>query len=68
TVAHVNGYEYIPIVIAESWMGDFESLKCAYYVYIQANPNQIQQITPELAERLTHLIRDSRILYRSSEN
>jgi hypothetical protein len=40
SVARDNGYECIPIIIAESWGGNLESLGCAHHVYIQANLNQ----------------------------
>lgn len=55
-VAHENGYNCIPIVIAESWGGDLDSLACEHYVYIQANPNQVQQITPMLTEKMKQLL------------
>ena len=59
-VAHKNGSECIPVVIAESWSGDLNSLKCEnyiyIYIYIQANPNQILSITPLLEKRLRDLL------------
>ena len=55
-VAHKNGSECIPVVIAESWSGDLNSLKCENYIYIQANPNQILSITPLLEKRLRDLL------------
>lgn len=54
-VAQTNGYQCLPIVIAESWGGDLESLKCEY-IYIQANPNQVAAIEPLLKEKLRGLI------------
>lgn len=55
SVAQENGFQCLPIVIAESWGGDLESLKCDY-VYIQANPNQVASIEPLLIEKLEALI------------
>ena len=58
-VATERDYQCIPVVIAESWTGDLESLDSKYYVYIQANPNQIQNIEPLLdkeMERLIHVL------------
>lgn len=56
SVAHDAGFQCIPIVIAESWGGDLDSLNCAHYIYLQANPNQVQQITPLLNEKLKALV------------
>jgi hypothetical protein len=44
SVAHENGYECIPVVIAESWGGDLKSLQCKHCIYIPINPNQIEAI------------------------
>lgn len=49
TVAQENGYACIPVVIAESWGGDFDSLNCEHLIYIQENPNQLDKIAPKLA-------------------
>jgi len=49
TVAQENGYVCIPVVIAESWGGDFDSLNCEHLIYIQENPNQLDKIAPKLA-------------------
>ncbi|HEV2350424.1 MAG TPA: hypothetical protein VG028_11320 [Terriglobia bacterium] len=56
SVAEANGYTCLPIVIAESWGGDLESLKSETFIYIQANPNQIAIIEPQLIERLKKLV------------
>jgi len=56
SIAESSGYHCLPIIIAESWGGDLESLKCEHYIYIQANPNQVTQIEPLLLERLEELI------------
>lgn len=56
SVAQENGYLCIPVVIAESWGGDLNSLKCEHLVYVQANPNQLDQIAPRLASEFEQLI------------
>ncbi|WP_219628125.1 hypothetical protein, partial [Vibrio parahaemolyticus] len=38
SVAHDNGYQCIPIIIAESWLGNLDELKCINYLYIENNP------------------------------
>ncbi len=55
-IAHENGVECIPIVIAESWGGDLDSLACKHKVYIKANPSQVVEIAPLLADALRNLI------------
>ncbi len=52
SVAHDAGYECIPIIIAESWAGNLETLNCRDHVYINMNPNQIIQVEPVLAAEL----------------
>lgn len=56
SVAKENGYSCIPIVIAESWGGDLKSLHCEHLIYIQANPNQTDEIGPKLANELESLL------------
>jgi hypothetical protein len=56
SVAQENGYLCIPIVIAESWGGDLDSLHCEHLIYIQANPNQTDEIGPKLAIELESLL------------
>jgi hypothetical protein len=56
SVAHENGFECIPIVIAESWSGNLEALACEHHIYIKANPNQTTKITPLLDKALKRLI------------
>jgi len=56
SVAHENGYECIPIIIAESWGGDLKSLKCEHYIYIQANPNQTKEVRESLNKALLDLL------------
>jgi hypothetical protein len=57
SVAHENGYECVPVIIAESWGGDLKSLHCEHWIYLQANPNQIEAIEPMLEEEVTKLVR-----------
>ena len=54
-VASDRGYQCVPVVIAESWSGDLEALNSRHYVYIQANPNQIEDIQPVLESELERL-------------
>lgn len=56
SVAHEAGFECIPIVIAESWAGDFDTLRCKDHIYINMNPNQIAQVEPVLAAQLTRCL------------
>jgi len=55
-VATENGYECVPIVIAESWGGDLDELKSELYIYIQSNPNQVTAIEPLLKQKLEGLL------------
>lgn len=56
SVAKESGYLCIPIVIAESWNGDLKSLDCVHLIYIQANPNQTDEVTLKLAYELKSLL------------
>lgn len=56
SVAQENNYLCIPVVIAESWGGDLKSLNCEHLVYIQANPNQVEQVAPRLASEFETLL------------
>jgi hypothetical protein len=56
SVARANGYECIPIIIAESWGGNLESLGCDHHIYIQANPNQTDQVAQALRSALEELV------------
>ena len=56
SVAQENGYLCIPIVIAESWGGNLNSLHCEHLIYIQANPNQTDEIGSKLAIELESLL------------
>lgn len=55
-VATENGYTCIPIIIAESWGGDLNTLLSDLYIHIQANPNQLTSVEPLLAEKLETLL------------
>jgi len=57
TIARENGFECIPIIIAESWGGDLSGLNCENFVYLKANPNQIPQIRHQLETELRNLSR-----------
>lgn len=56
SVAETAGYVCIPVVIAESWGGKLNELDCKHFVYIQANPNQINRIEPILFDEFERLI------------
>lgn len=56
-VARNNGFECIPIVIAESWGGKLEGLGCLNFINISLNPNQLDKITPLLKAELQKLIK-----------
>jgi hypothetical protein len=55
-VATDSGYSCVPIVIAESWVGDLNDLKSELYIYIQANPNQVAIVEPLLVQQLEELV------------
>jgi hypothetical protein len=44
SVAQENGFECIPVVIAESWGGNLDSLSCKHVIYIPTNPNQTEKV------------------------
>lgn len=56
SVAHENGFNCIPVVIAESWTGNLDRLPCESYIYIQINPNQVDKINPLLEAKLEELV------------
>ena len=56
SVAHENGYECVPVIIAESWGGDLKSLQCEHWIYLRANPNQIEAIEPMLEKEVEKLV------------
>lgn len=56
SVAHKGGYKCIPVIIAESWAGDLRSLNCPNYIYVQANPNQTEEVKRALAHAMKKLL------------
>ena len=56
SVAQNHGYDCIPVIIAESWAGNFQSLNCEHLIYIQANPNQLEQVEVALIGKIESLI------------
>ena len=56
SVAKENRYGCLPVVIAESWTGDLDALSSEHYIWIQANPNEVTRIEPELADKLAALV------------
>lgn len=61
SVASENGFLCIPVVIAESWSGDLESLQAEEWIHVQANPNQIDvinELLPVELEKLIHVFRE----------
>lgn len=55
-VANEAGYNCIPIIIAESWTGDLSTLNCEEFVYINKNPNQVNDVEPLLIQEFVRLI------------
>lgn len=56
SVAHANGFNCVPVVIAESWSGNLEKLSCDNFIYIPVNPNQVEKINPILEAKLYELL------------
>lgn len=56
SIAKDNNYNCIPVVIAESWSGNLDSLLCENYIYIRINPNQVEKLHPLLKEQLEKLL------------
>jgi hypothetical protein len=56
SVAHENGYECVPVIIAESWGGDLKSLQCEHWIHLRANPNQTKALAPMLENEMEKLI------------
>ncbi|MFI3189568.1 hypothetical protein BCS42_00115 [Crenothrix sp. D3] len=56
SVAHENGFNCIPVVIAESWSGNLDNLSCHNYIYIPVNPNQVEKINPLLNTKLQEIV------------
>lgn len=40
-LAQTAGYSCIPLIIAQSWVGDIESLNCPMHIYINRHPQEI---------------------------
>ncbi len=55
SVAHESGYVCVPIIIAESWTGDLESLGCEKTIYININPNQINAVEERLRNEISEI-------------
>lgn len=52
SAATAAGYDCLPIVIAESWVGDLTSLESKDFIYIPINPNQVLELEVLLAGEL----------------
>lgn len=50
------GYVCIPIIVAEAWFGDLKALNADAFIYIKANPNQVNEVTVELQNNLEGLV------------
>ncbi|MFN5988418.1 MAG: hypothetical protein ACK47Q_03130 [Dolichospermum sp.] len=51
-----DGYKCIPIIIAEAWKIDFDSLKSQEFIHIDKTPNQIIELEPLLNHKLKELL------------
>ncbi|MFN7661335.1 MAG: hypothetical protein ACK5P3_25025, partial [Dolichospermum sp.] len=51
-----DGYKCIPIIIAEAWKIDFDSLKSQEFIHIDKNPNQIIELEPLLNHKLKEIL------------
>ena len=56
SAARDAGFECIPVVIAESWTGDLQSLGCEKTVYLNMNPNRIKSVEESLEVELKNCI------------
>ncbi|EJS4060931.1 hypothetical protein ACM6XY_003620 [Vibrio parahaemolyticus] len=56
SVAEDHAHMCIPIIIAESWVGNLNELRCKKHIFIQENPNQLDRINPKLDIALRDLI------------
>ena len=52
---HESGYVCVPIIIAESWTGDLESLGCEKTIYININPNRINTVEERLRNEISEI-------------
>lgn len=55
SIANDNGYRCIPIIIVESWTGDLAALNCQEFIYINKNPNQVNEVETLLIQELERL-------------
>ena len=55
SVAHESGYVCVPIIIAESWTGDLESLGCEKTIYININPNRLNAVEERLRNEISEI-------------
>ena len=56
TVAQENGYDCIPVVIAESWTANLTTLGCEHWIHIECNPNQTEALVEQLRIELEKLV------------
>jgi hypothetical protein len=56
SVAHENGYECVPVIIAESWAGDLKSLQCGHWIHLRANPNEAEAVEQKLEKEVEKLV------------
>ncbi|MFM6036046.1 MAG: hypothetical protein ACKPBC_00435 [Sphaerospermopsis kisseleviana] len=54
--ANNEEYKCIPIIIAEAWKIDFDSLKSHEFIHIDKNPNQITEVEPILNNKLKEIL------------
>ena len=54
--ARNDGYKCIPIIIAEAWKIDFDSLKSPEFIHIDKNPNQIIEVEQLLNYKLKEIL------------
>ena len=54
--ARNDGYKCIPIIIAEAWKIDFDSLKSPDFIHIDKNPNQIIEVEQLLNYKLKEIL------------
>lgn len=55
SAAHEAGYVCVPIIIAESWTGDLESLGCEKTIYINMNPNRVNAVEESLRTEISEI-------------
>lgn len=56
TAARKAGFECIPVIIAESWSADLESLGCKNIIHIDCNPNEAEIVAHRLRDELEKLV------------